>query len=1038
MTNYNRIIDLLSDLVFIYNNQESKIIFCNVSFQKKLNIYDPNIAFLSAVFVNEEEILKFKKSVEEVLKNKNENDFFVKNNFLLKTDSKSKAFICTLKYYDSEDCVLCIANEVNKNDEFCIDFKESSDKYQDLINHSPDIFYKFSSIRGALFWSKSVTSILGYTQDEMFTNPFLWTNSIHPNDLEKVTQVIHNELYGKDYKIEYQVKTKQGNWIWISDCIMFKSFNSGEIIIEGYATDITESKKIHLELIQANERFSKAFNFNAFALGISDFDTGKFIDVNHGFENLTGYKKTEVIGKTSFELELWKTKFLRKQIIDELNKKSPLKEIELDIFHKNGSIRQCLWSAEVIFLNEKKCILAAAFDITSQKQTERNLIEALKVIELSEKKAQALNQAIPDMLFRMNTNGVYLDYKANPEDLYYQEKSIIGLSAYEIMPAEFAEILKEKIEDTIESNQIITFDYSLPYGKNEMREYEARMVKIANNEIISIVRDVSQQRIAEKKLQWQKDEYAALYQKYKQQNQKLKQAIAQIEEGSERFSFLFENMIQGVVYQNASGDIIESNKAAERILGLTYDQLRGRNSLDPHWRSINPDGSEFSGEKHPAMLALSTGKVILNQTMGIFNPVLESYTWIKINAYPKFKTNQKKPYLVIVTFEDITDMRNTTHELISAKEKAEESDKLKSAFLKNISHEIRTPMNAISGFSKLLLKSEISSDKRQTFYNYIQTSVNQLLNIIESIITISHIETKQLQVNLLEFKPQDLLTDIYNQFENHSLRTERADLFFKLSLPAVFSKKITTDYTKLNQILKILLDNGFKFTQKGGVEFGFREENNTISFFVKDTGIGIAKEQQQIIFKSFAQAHESIPDHFGGIGLGLAIVAGLCHIIQAKVLIESEPFYGTEFIVQLPLNAQNQLLEENKNTNNLIANWHNKTILIAEDEDFNYLYIEEILEPTKIQILHAINGQEAINLFKTNKIDLVLMDLKMPILDGFQAAQQIRIEHKEIPIIAQTAFSFKREKCLNSGFSDYITKPFAEEQLLNLLARYLD
>lgn len=387
-----------------------------------------------------------------------------------------------------------------------------------------------------------------------------------------------------------------------------------------------------------------------------------------------------------------------------------------------------------------------------------------------------------------------------------------------------------------------------------------------------------------------------------------------------------------------------------------------------------------------------------------------------------------------------------TSELEIAKEHAEESDKLKSAFLSNMSHEIRTPMNAIIGFSNLLKDPDISKAEKEEFTQQITFNSNTLLQLIDDIIDISKIEAGQLIFEKKYFNINSLLSDLLITFlqKKNSIYSKEIDLRLQ---PEIASSSFTiyTDPLRLQQVISNLVDNGLKFTNQGFVEFGYVIDENPsfpmIKFYVKDSGIGLTEEQQKLIFNRFTKIENDNNKLYRGTGLGLVISKNIVNLLGGQIYVESELNQGSTVYFTIPNNTYFGELDPKvaNQTNEFKFNWKGKTILIAEDEKSNFRFLEVILKKTHVNILRAVNGLEAINIFKNNTIDLILMDIKMPVMDGLEATREIKKLNKAIPIIALTAFAMQNDSniCKDAGCNDYISKPISQEKLFSTLDKYL-
>lgn len=384
--------------------------------------------------------------------------------------------------------------------------------------------------------------------------------------------------------------------------------------------------------------------------------------------------------------------------------------------------------------------------------------------------------------------------------------------------------------------------------------------------------------------------------------------------------------------------------------------------------------------------------------------------------------------------------------LLEAKMKAEESDKLKSAFLANMSHEIRTPMNAILGFTELLTMpdSSISPEEKQNYIKLIHNSGNNLLQLIDDIIDISKIEASQLKIIPKECDVNQTLMDIYESYLE--IKKQKGKENIDLSVHLAEKKQniiILTDPLRLTQIISNLIDNALKFTNEGFIKFGYEiQKSDTLLFYVKDSGIGMDQKKKELIFERFRKIEDDKTKLYRGAGLGLAICKSLTELLGGKIWVESFRGSGSNFYFTIPFKKIQKIQKKKENsTNNKTYKWVNKTILIAEDEPNNYFYIEEVLKRTKAKLIRATNGKEAVRLFKKHQdIDLIIMDIKMPEMDGFEATKQIKALNKNIPIISQSAYAMpvEIEKGYLLGINEYITKPVNPKKLLSVLNKYLD
>ncbi len=579
------------------------------------------------------------------------------------------------------------------------------------------------------------------------------------------------------------------------------------------------------------------------------------------------------------------------------------------------------------------------------------------------------------------------------------------------------------------SKKIIPTEYTSGIINNEKGEPQY---------VISIGRNITERKKAEKEIALknneiaaQNEEYLTLNEELIESNTELLSAKNKIEESELEFRVLYNNspdMYASVAPENASilmcNDTLLKNTGYKReeILGLPIFSIYHESCLN----EVNKTFEEFREtgtitDKELTLKRKDGSKIQVN---------------LNVNSV---KDSDGKVIYSISSCRDITEQNITKQELINAKEKAEESDRLKTEFINNMSHEIRTPMNGILGFSNFLNKPDLSEAKRKYYISIIQNSGNQLMRIIDDIIEISKLGTKQVKISEKEICLNDLLLKHFSFFDIKA-KENKTPLYLKKGLRDKYSF-VLTDETKLNTVLSNLLENAIKFTNDGFIEFGYQLKTDTkpseIEFFVKDTGIGIAPDKHDVIFERFSQEEKDLSKNVGGLGLGLSIAKENTELLGGKISLQSEKGKGASFFVSIPYKPVNTPITEIENSINEIEdNKDLHTVLIAEDEEINYLYLETLLEEQtylNCKILHAKNGQEAVNICKTNKkVDLVFMDLKMPIMNGFEATKQIKTLNPNLPVIAQTAYISidDQNKAFSAGCIDYISKPI-DKGILN-------
>lgn len=755
---------------------------------------------------------------------------------------------------------------------------------------------------------------------------------------------------------------------------------------------------------------------------------GYLLEVNYSYCRMSGYTEQELLKMHISDLEALENK---QNIQDRIQKISKKGQDRFQSKHrcKDGSLFDLEISVQHIPAIEGKFVVFMR-DITESKQSEGKLKNSETRLKLATKAGKI---GIWDWDI-INNNLVWDESMYNLYGLGNEDFS----GAYEAwrssLHPEDALFIENEIQGAINGAKEYAAEFRIirPDGKIRYIEAASQTYRDKNGKAVRMVGtniDITEKKRSEILLKEKNTEIEAQNERFKKINEELLLAKKQAEENERRLQSIFFVAPSGIGLVKERV-IFEVNPKICEMTGYSKDELIGKSS-----EILYPSKDEFDfvgQEKYRQINEKGTG--IVETTWAKKDGTLID---IMLASTPLDMKDLKKGVTFIAM--DITERIQIEKELTIAKEKAEESDKLKTAFLQNMSHEIRTPMNAIYGFSGMLNKPNLSVEKSKSFISIIQNSARQLLSIVSDILTISSIETNLEKISHEAFCLNDIIIELLTIFKPQASEKNIA-LFAKQHFKSKHSE-IYSDKTKIIQILTNLITNALKFTHQGSIEFGYEyitdiTQPKYLRFFVKDTGIGVKEELKEKIFERFRQADFSISKKYGGTGLGLAISKAYCQLLGGKIWVQSEPGKETIFFFTIPYNPvfENEKEIFMKEQGN---GFH--TVLIAEDEEYNFLLIEELLIDLDYLLIHAKNGQEAIDICEANpSVELVLMDIKMPVLSGDIAAKKIKEIRPGLPIIAQSAYGLEHEIKKYSGiFDDYVTKPFDEDQLISKINQYM-
>lgn len=524
------------------------------------------------------------------------------------------------------------------------------------------------------------------------------------------------------------------------------------------------------------------------------------------------------------------------------------------------------------------------------------------------------------------------------------------------------------------------------------------------------------------------------------------------------------DLASDIIAMIQDGKIVLINNAATSISGYTRESLLFkpfhkfverpdtykrlyRIFLNSEQKNVTLETNFISRDNKLIPVSVSAGKIIYKKKPAIM---------IIARDITERKRNEAELEKHRKNLENLVEER--TSELLKAKVRAEESDKLKSAFLANMSHEIRTPMNAIIGFSSLLEDQNLGSDEREYYIELIRSNGQSLLHLVDDIINLAKIEAGQQEVNPEYFDLKETLSELYSNYQAiEGSKEEHKNIDFRFNFK-LENNQIKSDKTKLIQIVRNLLSNAFKFTEKGFIELGVERKNGDLLISVKDTGIGLSNDEQKVVFERFRKASNTVDKIYGGTGLGLSISKGLAELLNGELFLESEKGSGSSFFLRLPILDEEKGTEARKNEEQKKAeaktksskatraaekntpDWNSKKILLVEDTYANFLFVKAALQPTGVELVHCESGEQGLDYFVNNHdLDLVLMDIRLPSISGHEVAEQMHQMRKDLPIIAQTAYAMKGDKeiALSSGCIDYISKPMSPDDLIAIIEKHM-
>lgn len=872
---------------------------------------------------------------------------------------------------------------------------EHEERYRLISSISHD--YTFSSVvlpnnRLKLNWvSGAFEKITGYSIDE-YIKAGGWRSRLHPEDIEIDKRDMQLLYQNKTINTQLRTLNKKNEIVWVQ-VFAYPIWNNELNKLQGiYGTvrDINEKKKAEEELKVSEEKYRTLVDSAPDSIFI--IINGKIEFVNQILLNLSGYKYEELIGQNfiNFVVEKDREKVISYYLQRMKGDNAPFK-YRSDALLKNGNELPVEVLTSVFSYFGQKAELVFLRDISKD-------IESEKALKDSENKYKNLLDFAPDAFFQGDRNGNFITINKKAIEMTgYTKEELLCMNVVELFSKD--SLTNNPLRfDLLEDGRSILNEREIVRKNGEKIYVEMISKKMPNNTYQAFIRDITTKKIAEQ----------------------------QLIDSEQKFKLTFTTSPDAVNINKIDGTYVEVNKGFTILTGYSEEEVIGKTSLELKIWTTYEHRIELIEELKSKGIVTNLETQITRKDESI-RTVLVSASLINING---------EDHIISIT-KDISERKKLENDLRKSKELAEESDRIKSSFLATMSHELRTPLNAVIGFSEIISR-DTPIDRVIEMTRIINESGNQLLHIIESIFDLSLLQSKVAKVYNESFYISELHTKLeyYTKAEQKKLNKNHLNVVSHFNIE-IGLKKLYTDKTRLTQLCSNLINNALKYTEKGFVKYQFLVENSDIKFIVEDSGIGIPEDKKRVIFDRFTQLENSHSRTQGGVGLGLSICKEILELFGGEIFLESEVNKGSKFTFIIPNIIETNISKsESFSKKDELQFIYKKNILVVEDVDTNYYLIKEILKNSNSNIIWAKTGEEAIeHVQKIPDLEIVLMDIRMPGINGFEATKIIKSIRPDLIIIAQTAYALNNEKelCKEAGCDGYISKPFKKSDLIKII-----
>ncbi|MEI8202584.1 MAG: PAS domain S-box protein [Bacteroidota bacterium] len=921
-----------------------------------------------------------------------------KNNTSFYSDVNSTIL---LDSHGNPGSILFVERDITERKQFEENLKTSEENFRTFFSSIADLLFVLDGYGNILDVNNTVLERLEYSKEELIKKSVLL---IHPEQRrEETAHNVEEMLAGARDFCPVPVLTKSGVEIQVETRV-YPGVWDGKPALFGVVKDVTKIK-------QSEEKFSKAFQSSSNLMAISTASTGHYIDVNDMFLEVLEYTRNEVIGFTSQDLDIFEDYQQREFTKSILVENGFAKDIEVKIRTKSGKILTGLFSASSIIIGEDSCWLTTMTDITERKLAEQEIKRHSALIS-------SLLDSIPDIIFFKDENGVYLG--GNPAFAEFSnlpKDKIIGFTDYDLFDKEFADQFRKQDLQVIESKKPIHNDVWMTYPNGGKVLFDNLKTPYFGPDgsligVLGISRDMTDRKLAEDSL-----------------NQiSTRLALATRAGGVGVWDF---DIVNNIYLWDDQMFALYGVGPEEKEHVIAYDIWQSRVHVEDVERGNDEVKMAIQGEKE-----FDTEFRVVWPDGSIHN----------IRALATVQRDKAgNPLRMIGTNWDITEQKKTEATLYNAMQEAEMANKSKSLFLANMSHEIRTPLNAIIGFSQLISRDKLLSDSQKEYNLSIIRASEHLLELINDILELSKVEAGRVVLNPTNVDLHSLFDDIQMIFKE---RAQSKHIQFMFEIDENLPQYVVVDESKLRQIFVNLIGNAIKFTDEGGI--AVRACVDKIDMFtdkliveIQDSGPGIEKSELNELFKHFVQTSAGIKKG-SGTGLGLVLSRELAVLMGGDISVSSKVGKGSVFTFHLEVKEGKPEVYAPCTTKRVICIDEGEPtyrILVVDDKVENMKVVVNLLKLVGFETNEAVNGQDAIEKFEELSPDLILMDMRMPIMDGYEATKRIKSTEKgkRTPIVALTASAFEeeQEKAESIGMQGYIRKPFRESELFNTIGKVL-